>query len=289
MAIARIDEIVGAANNTTTNYDISVGAPAQTVRGVCVIIVQHGSAADQVSSVAYGTAADAVVLTERRFAPLSGGTSEPGAVYIYWGSGVTFPTGAQTVRVVKTVATADHRAAVCRVTTAVNTQMSVDFDTSALNTAGSTNPSWTHNTVAAQTECYFGWVSDLNAITGISIGANWTSLATIVDEGNQQIIFGRRTMGAAGNALPAVTAPSDAWAGASISFKEASLPAILAGLNVAQAQSTAGPTLAVAHNLGGLNAAQAQAAENVTLAVVATDRRPRILGQSFIPIEQSTL
>lgn len=43
----------------------------------------------------------------------------------------------------------------------------------------------------------------------------------------------------------------------------------------------------VATDLVGLGVAQGQSMENVVLAVME-DRRPRILGQSFVPIEQST-
>jgi hypothetical protein len=222
VAIARLAETVGAANTATTPYDVNVSAPAQTPNGVCVIVLQHLSAADQVVSVTYGTSTGAVPLTERRFVPI---TSEAGAVYLYWASGVTFPAGAQVVRLVKTVATASHRMAICPMTVAANMQVSIDFDTSSVSTVSVTNPSWAHNTVAAATVCYFGFISDLNAITGMAIGANWTSLVAITDEGNQQRVWGQRTMSSAGDALPAVTAPAEGYAGASISFKEAPLNA----------------------------------------------------------------
>jgi hypothetical protein len=223
VAILRLTETLGAANSTTTPYDVAITAPSSTPNGVCVVVVQVGSAADQVISVTYGISTGAVPLTERRFVPIS---VEAGAVYLYWAAGVTFPSGGQTIRLDKTAATANHRMAICPMTVAANMQVSVDLDTSISQQTATANPTWPHTTVAAPTECYFGIISGLQATTGVTVAANWTVIGALEDAGAQLRGFGRRTMNPAGNAVPGLVASTaEDYAGASISFKEAPLNA----------------------------------------------------------------
>ena len=82
--------------------------PVGTPRGVMVFIVQDGSTSDQVSSVTYGGDA----MTEVCFAA---NTGTAGYVYGYW-LGTSIPTGAQTVAV--TVSGATAKAAGCITVTA---------------------------------------------------------------------------------------------------------------------------------------------------------------------------
>jgi hypothetical protein len=226
MAIARLAETLGADNVTAGNYDISVSAPASTPNGVCVVIVQSGTAgtADNVSTVSYGVSTGAVLLTERRFQTEA---TEPGAVWLYWASGVAFPAGAQTVRIVRT-GTVAMRAAVCPMTCAAGQQIGVDADNFGTS-ASVANPSWTMTTVATITECYLGIHSGLTTMT-TTPATNWTLIGSD-DLGQFGRGWARRTMTAAGAAAPGWTAATaEDFVGISAAFKEAPLTAPSSGI-----------------------------------------------------------
>lgn len=216
MAIARLAETYGAANTAAGNYDTAISAPASPPSGVCVIILQNGSSVDLVTSVQYGITTGAVPLTERRFVPKS---TEAGVVYFYWGSGVTLPSGAQSIRVVRT-GTSQMQAAVCPMTVAAGMQVAVDVDVATAATT-SANPAWAMTTGAAPTECYLGLHSGIITMT-TTPAANWTLIGQ-TDAGAAGYGCARRTMAATGDAAPGWTIASDDWIGASIAFKEAAL------------------------------------------------------------------
>lgn len=226
MAIARLAETLLAASGTgSTTYDGAISAPASTPNGVCVIIVQVASAADQVVSVTYGIVGGAVPLTERRFVPIS---AEAGAVYLYWASGVTFPSGGQTIRTIKTVAAANLRAAVCPMTVAANMQVSVDNDTQSVSTAAVANPGWSLPTTAAVTECYLGIVSGLQTMTTTprTSPVVWTSIGTAEDATSQGRGWARVSRTSAGETSPGwAAATAEDYGAATIAFKEAPLTA----------------------------------------------------------------
>jgi hypothetical protein len=227
VAIARLAETQGAAHSSgSTTYDIAITAPASTPNGVCVVIVQMASAADQIVSATYGIVGGAVPLTERRFVPLS---AEASAVYLYWAAGVTFPTGAQTIRIIKTVATANERAVICPMTVAAGQQVSVDNDTSVSNINAVANPTWAMVTTVAPTECYLGFASGAQTMT-TTPATNWTQVGTAEDAGTQGRGWARRTMGTAADAVPGWIVLAEDHAGASIAFKEVPLTAPPAGL-----------------------------------------------------------
>lgn len=218
MAIARLAETLGANNAVAGNYDVAVAAPASTPNAVCVLIGLSGTGGntDLVTSVTYGIGAGAVPLTERRWAIES---TEPGGVYLYWAAGVTFPAGAQTVRIARTGTTA-LRAAVCPMTCAAGQQIAVDNDTSGTS-ASVANPSWSMVTLAGSV-CYEVLHSGLNTMT-TTPATNWTLIGSD-DIGN----FGRgwayRVAGAAGDQLPGwIAATADDYVGASVAFKEVPL------------------------------------------------------------------
>src|SRR5215218_4560716 len=222
MAIARLAETNGADSVAAGNYDIAVAAPAATPNAVCVLIAQDGSAADQVTSVTYGITTGAVPLTERRFQTEP---TEPGAVWVYWAAGVTFPAGAQTVRIVRT-GTTSMGAVVCPMTCAVGQQVAVDTDTFGTSVSVA-NPAWSMVTVDATTECYEVIHSGLNAMTATprTSPVVWT-LLTSADVGNFGRGFARTTRTVAGEASPGWTASTaDDFVGISIAFKEAPLAA----------------------------------------------------------------
>jgi hypothetical protein len=220
MAIARLVETNGADNVTAGNYDIAVSAPASTPNGVCVLIAQDGAITDNVTSVAYGVSTGAVLLTERRFQTES---TEAGACWIYWASGVVFPSGAQTVRVMRT-GTTSMGGVVCPMTCAAGMQVSVDVDTTGIS-ASVANPSWSMITAAANTECYEVIHSGLTTMTNTprTSPVVWT-LLTSFDAGAFGRGFARTTRAAAGEASPGWTAATaDDFVGISIAFKEAPL------------------------------------------------------------------
>jgi hypothetical protein len=216
MAIARLTETLGAAHTTSGNYDTAIGAPASTPNGVCVVIVQTGTALDSVTTVTYGITTGAVPLTERRFTPIA---TEAGAVYLYWAAGVVFPSGAQTLRIAKTAV--NVRAACCPMTVAVGQQVAVDNDTSSVSTTAVANPAWAMATTAAPTECYLGIVSGITTMVNTP-AANWVLIGTgFEDVGAQGRGWARRTMASAGAAAPGWTiATAEDYAGASVAFKE---------------------------------------------------------------------
>jgi hypothetical protein len=226
VAIARLAETYGAASGTgSTTYDVAITAPSSTPNGVCVMVGQIASAADQVVSVTYGIAGGAVPLTERRFVPIVGG--EASAVYLYWASGVTFPSGAQTIRIIKTIATSNLRAAICPMTVAAGQQASVDVDVASVNGTGAANPSWNMVTVAAVTECYEAIVSGLQTMTTTprTSPVTWTLIGA-TDETAQGRGFARTSRTSAGETSPGWTAATaEDWVAASIAFKEAPLVA----------------------------------------------------------------
>jgi hypothetical protein len=219
MTIAHDSEILGAANTTTGNYDTSI-TPSNTPAAVCVIIVGN-STSDIITSVTYGISTGAVTLTRRRFNTES---TEAGAVYIYWAAG-TFPAGAQTVRVVRTVGTTSLRAAISTMTVAAGMTVAVDTDATG-SSASAANPSWTMTTAAATTSCYLGIHSGLNTMTNTP-ATNWTLAPTpgFEDYGLIGRGWARQLMTSAGSAAPGWTASTaDDFVGSSIAFKEVPVP-----------------------------------------------------------------
>jgi hypothetical protein len=93
MAITHDSEVLGVANTASGgNYDTAI-TPTNTPNGVCVIVVNSTAVTDNITSVTYGISTGAVPLTRRR---LNTEATEAGGVFVYWGGGVTFPSGAQT-------------------------------------------------------------------------------------------------------------------------------------------------------------------------------------------------
>jgi hypothetical protein len=219
VAIAHDSEILGASNTAGPNYDTAI-TPANTPNAVCLTIVVSGTSgnADQVTSAAYGITTGAVSLTRRRF---DAETTEPGAVYQYWAAGA-FPSGAQTVRIVRTGTTA-MRVAVwtMTVTDPANFTVAVDGDQTGTS-ASISNPSWTHTSLVGDVVAYLGIHSGLNAMTSTP-ATNWTLAPTPGwdDIGNFGRGWARRTLATAGALAPGWTAATaDDFVGSSIAFKE---------------------------------------------------------------------
>lgn len=223
MAITRLAETLGANNAVAGNYDTAVAAPAATPNAVCVVIVLSGTGADTdlVTSVTYGISTGAVPLTERRWAVES---TEAGGVYLYWAAGVTYPAGAQTLRIART-GTTSLRAMICPMTVAAGMQVAVDVDNSALS-ASLLNPTWPLVTTVAATECYMGIHSGNNTMTATP-ATGWTLGPTpgFDDLGNFGRGWARRTGTAAADQVPGWTVGADDFVGAAIAFKEAPLTA----------------------------------------------------------------
>jgi hypothetical protein len=218
MAIAHGTEVQGVANTAAGAYTTAIN-PASPPAAACVIVVQSGAATDLVSSVTYG----GVLLTRRRF---DIETTEPGAVYIYWGAGA-LPTGAQNV-VVNRTGTTSLRAVTSTMTVAVGQTVAVDIDGSGTSTA-ITNPSWAMTTTAATTACYLGIHSGLTTMTSTP-AANWTLQGVAEDRGADGRGWARRLAVAAGNTAPGWTAAtSEDFVGASIAFKEIPIPQVTQG------------------------------------------------------------
>lgn len=218
MAIQHDSEVLGAANTTAGNYDTSI-TPTNTPNGVCVIIEQATLTGDSVTSVTYGIGAGAVALTRRRFDTES---TEAGGVYIYWaGDGQTFPSGAQTVRVVRT-GTNNLRAMISTMIVAGGKQVQFDSEGTG-SSVGVANPSWTHTSLVNDVVAYLGIHSGLNTMT-TTPATNWTL------QGSQDVTatgrgFARRTLATAGALAPGWTAAtSDDFVGSSIAFKEGDPP-----------------------------------------------------------------
>lgn len=221
MAIAHAEQFIGAANATAGNYDTSCAATV-TPNGVVVIIAQGGTGAnaDVVTSVAYGIAGGAVTLTRRLF--VSKATGEVGGVYIYWaGDGSTFPSGTQTVRVVRT-GTVSVRAQIATMTVAGGKQVQVDNSGSGSSDSVA-NPSWTHASLVNDVVAYEGIFSGLTTMTNTP-ATNWT-LQNSFDEGAWGRGWARRTLATAGSLGSGWTAgTADDFVGASASFKEGDPP-----------------------------------------------------------------
>lgn len=216
MAIAHGTEVQGAASTTAGAYTTAI-TPAAAPAAVCVVIVQGGAATDLVTSVTYGT----VTLTRRRF---DIETTEPGAVYIYWGAG-SLPTGLQNV-VVNRTSTTNLRAVISTMTVAAGQTVSVDID-AAGSSAAATNPSWAMTTVATATACYLGIHSGLQTMVSTP-ATNWTLQGTADDIGNTGRGWARRLAASAGNVAPGwAAATSEDFVGSSIAFKEIPIPQVV--------------------------------------------------------------
>jgi hypothetical protein len=220
MAIAHDSEVLGVANTASGgNYDTSI-TPTNTPNGVCVIVVNSTAVTDNITSVSYGISTGAVLLTRRRF---NTEATEAGGVFVYWGGGVTFPSGAQTVRVVKLSANTNNiRAYIATMTCAAGQQVAVDTDATGTS-ASVANPSWTMTTGVATTACYLGIHSGITTMLNTP-AANWTLAATpgFEDVGAVGRGWARRTFTTGpGNAAPGWTlATADDFVGDSIAFKE---------------------------------------------------------------------
>lgn len=226
MAIAIDTAVWGAANTAGPNYDTAI-TPAATPNGVCVAIVQSGSASDLVTSVAYGTVAGPVTLS--RAASPYGFASEPteaGAVYLYWsGDSAVFPTGAQTVRIVRG-STTRMRAVIWTMTCTAGQVVALDSGATG-QSASVANPSWAHTSLAADVVAFLAIHSGLNAMTTTQ-AAGWTKAVgdtTSEDTTGTGTGWAQRTLGTAGALSPGWTATADDFVGASIAFKEAAPPA----------------------------------------------------------------
>lgn len=222
MAIAHGSEILGAANSTAGNYDTAI-TPAATPNGACVVIVNCTSTSDVVTSVAYGAGAGAVSLTRIRFDTEA---TEPGGVYLYWaGDSAVFPSGAQTVRVVRT-GTNNLRAAISTMTVTAGQQVAVDSH--ATGTSASAVPAWTHTSLTDNVVAYLGIHSGINAMT-LAPATNWTGGPTpgFEDVGNFGRGWARRTLATAGALAPGWTTAADDYVGCSIAFKEAPPPQVV--------------------------------------------------------------
>jgi hypothetical protein len=219
VAITHDSEILGVSNTAAGNYDTSI-TPTNTPNAVCLTIVVSGTSGnlDQVTSVAYGITTGAVLLTRRRF---DVETTEPGAVYQYWAAG-TFPSGVQTVRIVRTGTTA-MRVAVWTMTVTDPANFTVAVDSDATGTSASAaNPSWAHTSLVNNVVAYLGIHSGLNTMVSTP-AANWTLAPTPGwdDIGNFGRGWARRILATAGALAPGWTAAtSDDFVGSSIAFKE---------------------------------------------------------------------
>ena len=229
MAIAHQTEVLGAANTTTTNYDISI-TPAAAMNGVVVIIEQNAVTADQITSVTYGITTGAVPLS-RAASPygFATDTTEAGGIYIYWGGDSTiWPSGAQTVRIVKTVAATNTRAAVATMTVAAGKVVALDNGGTGTS-ASVANPSWTHASLVNNVMAYLGIHSGLATMTNTPATGwtLWPATTGFEDMGQQgrgwaRLTSATNTAGSLGAGWTASTA--DDFVGCSISFKEADPP-----------------------------------------------------------------
>jgi hypothetical protein len=222
MAITHDSELLAAlpASTAAGNYDIAF-TPANTPNGVCVIIVGN-SAADLVTSVVYGIGVGAVPLSR---APTPYGfateTTEAGAVYIYWaGDSAVFPSGTQTVRVVRT-GTSNLRAAISTMTCAVGQTVALDNGGTGFS-ASQANPTWTHASLVNDVVAYEGIHSGITTMLNTP-AASWTLAPTpgFEDYGVQGRGWARRTLATAGALAPGWTLGADDFVGCSVSFKEA--------------------------------------------------------------------
>jgi len=220
VAIAHDSQALGVANTAAGNYDTSI-TPANPPAAVCVAVV-YNAVSDLVTSVAFGISTGAVSLTRRRFDTES---IEAGAVMLYWAAG-TFPSGAQTVRVVRT-GTTSMMAVISTMTVTDPASFTVAVDSDATGSSASVaNPSWTHTSLVDSVVAYLAIHSGLTAMTATP-AASWT-LQTSEDYGAQGRGFARRTLATAGALAPGWTASTaDDFVGSSIAFKE--VPVTVAG------------------------------------------------------------
>ena len=228
MAIAHQTELQGASNSVAGNYD-TVFTPAAALNGVVVIIINSTSVSDVVTSVSYGISTGAVALA-RAASPYGFATeaTEPGGVFIYWGGDSTvWPSGAQTVRIVRT-GTDNIRCLISSMTVAAG--QVVSLDSGATGTSASVaNPAWTHASLVNNVVAYLGIHSGLQTMT-TTPATNWTLQGTAEDVGNVGRGWARRTLATAGALAPGWTAATaDDFVGSSIAFQEAAAPAASLG------------------------------------------------------------
>jgi hypothetical protein len=230
VAIAIGTAVWGISNAAAGNYDTSI-TPAATPNGVCVGIVQSGSASDLVTSVTYGIAAGPVALS-RGATPygFATETTEAGAVYLYWaGDSAVFPSGTQTVRIART-GTTSMRAVIWTMTVTAGQQ--VQLDDGATGTSVSVaNPSWSHSSLVNNVVAFLAIHSGLNTMT-TTPATNWTrsvSNTTSEDFTATGRGWAERTLATAGALAPGWTAATaDDFVGSSIAFKEAAPPVVAA-------------------------------------------------------------
>lgn len=228
MAIA-ISTAIWPAANTASPYDAPI-TPAATPNGVCVILIASGTGgtSDVVTSVQYGTAGGAVALA-RAASPygFAVDTTEAGGVFIYWaGNSVVWPTGTQTVRVVRT-GTVSLRMVVWTMTCAGGQVVTLDNGGTGAS-ASVANPSWTHASLADNVVAFEGIHSGLTTMT-TTPATNWTRAVggtTSEDLGQFGRGWAERTLATAGSLGAGWTASTaDDFVGCSISFKEVPLNA----------------------------------------------------------------
>jgi hypothetical protein len=186
-----------------------------------------GAATDVVTSVQYGTGGTIVPLSR---APVPYGfttiASEAGEIFLYWaGDSAVFPTGAQTVRVVRT-GTTRLRAVIWSLY--VTTGQQVQLDSGAVGSSASvTNPSWTHTSLADNVVAFLALHSGNNTMT-TTPATNWTRAVgntTSEDATSFGCGWAERTLATAGELAPGWTVGAASFVGASIAFKEAPPPA----------------------------------------------------------------
>lgn len=224
MAIAHQAEVFGLASTAAGNYD-TVITPAAAPNGVVVAIQVSASSSDLVTSVAYGTGAGSVPLT-RAASPYGFATdaTEAGGVYLYWaGDSAVFPSGAQTVRIVRT-GTSNMRAMISTMTVTPGQQVQLDGPPGgATGTSASVaNPSWSHASLVNDVVAYLGIHSGHNTMTATP-ATNWTL------QGSQDVTatgrgFARRVLATAGALAPGWTVAAASFRGSSIAFKQAAPP-----------------------------------------------------------------
>jgi hypothetical protein len=226
VAIAHGSEILSVANTAGPgNFETNI-TPAATPNAVCVI-VHCASTTDLVTSVQYGTGAGAVTLT-RAASPygFAVDTTEAGAIYIYWaGDSAVFPSGTQTVRVVRGGTTQNMRYAISTMTCAVGQIITVDVGNSFFS-ASAANPAVALNTTVAVTQCYLGVHSGITTMTNTP-ATNWTLAPTpgFEDFGAQGRGWARRFFNTGpGNAAPGWTIGADDYVISAAAFREAPPP-----------------------------------------------------------------
>ena len=227
MAIALQTSLLGVADTGAAgaNYD-TVFTPAAALNGLCAIIIDSTSTSDPVTSCTYGTGAGAVPLT-RAPSPYGFATeaTEPGGVLIYYaGDSTIWPSGAQTLRIVK--ANADNiRVAIYSMTVAAGQVVALDGGATGTS-ASVANPSWTHASTVNNVLAFLGIHSGLQTMTTTPTSP-WalTPAGSSEDVGNVGRGWASRTLATAGALAPAWTAATaDDFVGCSIAFREQAAP-----------------------------------------------------------------